>query len=59
MTSSAKLVIYLKDPNVHVKILDDKPRQSQFKLTLVLDVVSAHWYWDVAHLKDAFRSTFC
>ena len=59
MTSCTKLVIYLKDPYVHVKILNDKPRQSQFKFMQVLDVVSAHWYWDVAHLKDALCSTLC
>ena len=59
MTSCTVLIIYLEDPNVHVKILDNKPSQSQFKLILVLNVVSAHWYWDIAHLKDAFRSTLC
>ena len=28
MTSSTILVVYLEDPDVHVKVLDDKPRQS-------------------------------
>jgi len=59
MTSCSKLIIYLKDPDVHIKILDDKPCQSQFKFTLILDVVGAHWYWYVTHLEDAFCSTLC
>ena len=28
MTSGTILVVYLEDPDVHVKVLDDKPRQS-------------------------------
>ena len=56
MTSCSKLVIYLEKPDIHVEIVNDQARERNFKLFSVLDVVSAHWDWNVAKLEDALRS---
>ena len=56
MTSRSKLVIYLEQPDIHVEIVNDQARERNLKLFPVLDVVGAHWDWNVAKLEDALRS---
>lgn len=56
MTSCSKLVIYLEKPDIHVQIVNYQTRERNFKLFSILDVVSAHWDWNVTKLEDALRS---
>ena len=59
VASGRKLVIHLKDPNVHIEVVNNQLCQSQLELMPILDVVRAHWNRDIAQLEDTLGATLC
>ena len=57
VSSGAKLIVYLENPNVDIKVVDNQARQGQLEFELLLNIVRTHRDRNVADLEDSLGST--
>ena len=53
MPSPAKLIVYLEDPHIYVKVVSDEPSERLLELLALVDVVRTDRNRNVTLLEDA------